>query len=148
MKYFIYMYPKSWRRRYGNEMIEVLKQTDWSFKVVLDLLLGIADAWIMELNERKIFGFRMSQVLLLISLINVFVILKLTSLRGVNVMLEQVSLLIAMLSFFLAIAVLIANMLKVGIISAFSIKTRLAKISLGLMGSYALFFVIFLVAAN
>ncbi|ALX48765.1 hypothetical protein [Lentibacillus amyloliquefaciens] len=148
MKWFIYMYPKSWRRRYSNEMIEVLKQTDWSFKVVFDLLLGIADAWIMELNEKKVLGFRMSQVLLLISLINVFVILKLTSLRGVNVMLEQVSLLIAMLSFFLAIVVLIANMLKVGIIPALSIKTKLAKISLSLMGSYALFFAIFLVAAN
>ncbi|WP_245544958.1 hypothetical protein [Lentibacillus jeotgali] len=142
------MYPKSWRGRYGNEMIEVLKQTDWSFKVVFDLLLGIADAWIMELNKKKVLGFRMSQVLLLISLTNVFVILKLTSLRGVNVMLEQVSLLIAMLSFFLAIVVLIANMLKVGIIPALSIKTKLAKISLSLMGSYALFFTIFLVAAN
>ncbi len=148
MKWFIYMYPKSWRGRYGNEMIEVLKQTDWSFKVVFDLLLGIADAWIMELNKKKVLGFRMSQVLLLISLTNVFVILKLTSLRGVNVMLEQVSLLIAMLSFFLAIVVLIANMLKVGIIPALSIKTKLAKISLSLMGSYALFFTIFLVAAN
>lgn len=90
MKWFIYMYPKSWRRRYGNEMIDVLKQTDWSFKIVFDLLLGLADSWIMELNEKKVLGFRMSQVLLLISLINVFVILKLTSLRGVNVMLEQV----------------------------------------------------------
>lgn len=148
MKWFIYMYPKSWRRRYGNEMIDVLKQTDWSFKIVFDLLLGIADSWIMELNEKKVLGFRMSQVLLLISLINVFVILKLTSLRGVNVMLEQVSLLIAMLSFFLAIVVLIVNMLKVGIIPALSIKTKLAKISLSLMGSYALFFAIFLVAAN
>lgn len=129
-------------------MIDVLKQTDWSFKIVFDLLLGLADSWIMELNEKKVLGFRMSQVLLLISLINVFVILKLTSLRGVNVMLEQVSLLIAMLSFFLAIVVLIVNMLKVGIIPALSIKTKLAKISLSLMGSYALFFAIFLVAAN
>ncbi|MCG5104107.1 hypothetical protein [Oceanobacillus alkalisoli] len=147
MKWFIYLYPKSWRRRYGNELIEVLKQTDMSFKTIFDLLLGVIDAWHIELREREIYGFRMSQVLALISLINVLIISKLISLREV-ILLEQIALIVAMLSFFLAIVVLIVNMFKVGIIPAFSIKTRLAKISVGLMGSYAIFFVTFLVLAN
>jgi len=147
MKWFIYLYPKSWRRRYGNELIEVLKQTDMSFKTIFDLLLGVIDAWHIELREREIYGFRMSQVLALISLINVLIISKLISLREV-ILLEQIALIVAMLSFFLAIVVLIVNMFKVGIIPAFSIKTRLAKISVGLMGSYAIFFITFLVLAN
>lgn len=147
MKWFIYLYPKSWRRRYGNELIEVLKQTDMSFKTIFDLLLGVIDAWHIELREREIYGFRMSQVLALISSINVLIISKLISLREV-ILLEQIALIVAMLSFFLAIVVLIVNMFKVGIIPAFSIKTRLAKISVGLMGSYAIFFITFLVLAN
>ena len=147
MKWFIYLYPKSWRRRYGHEFIEVLKQTDMSFKILFDLLLGVIDAWHIELREREIYGFRMSQVFALMSLLNVLIISKLISIREV-IVLEQVALIIAMLSFFLAIVVLIANMVKVGIIPAFSIKTRLAKISVGLMGSYAIFFTTFLVLAN
>lgn len=147
MKWFIYLYPKSWRRRYGNELIEVLTQTDRSFKTIVDLLLGIIDAWHMELREREIYGFRMSQVLAFISLINVLIISKLISLREV-ILLEQIALIVAMLSFFLAIVVLIVNMFKVGILPAFSIKTRLAKVSVGLMGSYAIFFITFLVLAN
>lgn len=147
MKWFIYLYPKRWRRRYGNELIELLKQADMSFKTIFDLLLGIIDAWHIELSEREIYGFRMSQILALISLINVLIISRLISLREV-ILLEQIALIVAMLSFFLAIIVLIVNMFKVRIIPAFSIKTKLAKISVGLMGSYAIFFITFLVLAN
>ena len=147
MKWLVYLYPKTWRKRYGNELIDVLKQTDRSFKTIFDLLLGVIDAWHIELSEREVYGFRMSQVLALISLINVLIISKLISLREV-ILLEQVALIVAMLSFFLAIVVLIVNMFKVGIIPAFSIKTRLAKISVGLLGSYAVFFITFLALAN
>ncbi|ENH96742.1 hypothetical protein J416_09199 [Gracilibacillus halophilus YIM-C55.5] len=147
MKWFIYLYPKSWRRRYGDELMEVIKQTDTSFKTIIDLLLGIIDAWHIELSERKVYGFRLSQLLTLIGLINVLVISKLISLREA-ILLEQIALIVAMLSFFLAIVVLVVNMFKVGIISAFSTNTRLAKISVGLMGSYAVFFITFLVLAN
>lgn len=147
MKWFIYLYPKNWRKRYGHEMIEVLKQTGWSFNVMIDLLLGTIDAWKMELSERKIYGFRMSQILLLISLMNVFVILKLISLREV-ILLEQAALLIAMLSFFLAVVIFIVNIFKVGIKETFSTKTKLAKTSVGLMGVYVLSFMTFLVLAN
>ncbi|TVT27752.1 hypothetical protein FO441_08580 [Salinicoccus cyprini] len=147
MKWYIYLYPKRWRERYGIELITVLKQTGMSSRIMFDLLLGIIDAWHIELSERKILGFRMSQVLVLISLFNVLVITRLISLVGVFI-LGQIALIIAMLSFFLAMILLVANMFKVGIIPAFSMKTRLAKMSVGLMGSYAVFFIVFLVLTN
>mgnify|MGYP001259420753 CR=1 FL=1 len=147
MKWLIYLYPKSWRSRYGNELMEVWKQTDKSFKIIVDLLLGIIDAWHLELSERKFCGFRMSQVVVLISFINILIISKLISLREV-ILLEQIALIISMVSFLLAIVLLIANMFKVGIVPAFSMKTKLAKAAVGFMGSYAVFFVTFLVLAN
>lgn len=136
MKWFVYMYPKSWRKRYGNELVEVLKQTDRSFKTVIDLLLGIIDAWHMELSERDIFGYRISQGLVLITLLNVFIILKLKPLKEV-VLVEQVAgfaVLIAMLSLFLAVVTLIVSLLKFGVKEGFSLKTKLTKTSVGLMG--------------
>lgn len=60
---------------------------------------------------------------------------------------EQAALIIAMLAFFFAIVILIGNILKLGL-KGFSIKTRAAKIALGLMGVYAVFLVTFLVLKN
>lgn len=150
MKWFVYMYPKSWRKRYGNELVEVLKQTDRSFKTVIDLLLGIIDAWHMELSERDIFGYRISQGLVLITLLNVFIILKLKPLKEV-VLVEQVAgfaVLIAMLSLFLAVVTLIVSLLKFGVKEGFSLKTKLTKTSVGLMGVYVICISTFLVMAN
>lgn len=147
MRWFIYLYPKIWRKRYGKELEQVLQQTGISVKVMIDLLFGILDAWQIELSERKIYGFRMDRLLVLISLLNVLLIVQLISLREV-IMLEQIALIIAMLSFFLAVCILIVNMFKVGIAKGFSLNTRLGKLSIGFMGSYALFFVSFLVLAN
>jgi|SRR5690625_272970 len=150
MKWFVYLYPKSWRKRYGNELVEVLKQTDRSFKTVIDLLLGIIDAWHMELSERDIFGYRISQGLVLITLLNVFIILKLKPLKEV-VLVEQVAgfaVLIAMLSLFLAVVTLIVSLLKFGVKEGFSLKTKLTKTSVGLMGVYVICISTFLVMAN
>src|SRR5699024_12390010 len=125
MKWLVYMYPKSWRRRYGNELIEVLNQTDKSFKTVIDLLLGIIDAWHIELSERDIYGYRISQALVLITLINVFIILKVNPLKEV-ILVEQVAMfavLIAMLSLFLAIVTFIVSLFKFGVKEGFSLKT-------------------------
>lgn len=128
MKWFVYLYPKSWRKRYGNELVEVLKQTDRSFKTVIDLLLGIIDAWHMELSERDIFGYRISQGLVLITLLNVFIILKLKPLKEV-VLVEQVAgfaVLIAMLSLFLAVVTLIVSLLKFGVKEAPCVRIDVA----------------------
>lgn len=61
---------------------------------------------------------------------------------------EQISLIIAMISLTLAVVVLIVNMFKVGIIPAFSFKTRLGKVSFSLLGTYAIFFITYLNLAN
>ena len=150
MKWLVYMYPKSWRRRYGDELIEVLNQTDRSLKTVIDLLSGIIDAWHIELSERDINGDRISQALVLITLINVFIILKLKPLKEV-VLVEQVAgvaVLIAMLSLFLAVVTFIGSLFTVGVKEGFSLKSKLAKTSMGLMGVYGVFIVTFIVLIN
>lgn len=147
MKWLIYLYPKNWRKRYGDEIIALLEQEDWSFFIIIDLLRGIVDAWKIEINERQVFGIRMSNKLLLISLMNIFIILQYRSSQGV-ILLEQITLIIAMASFFLAVSIFIVNLFKEGFQKAFSIRTRLSKMCLGFMGLYGLSFIAFLVLAN
>src|SRR5690625_4069688 len=150
MKWLVYMYPKSWRRRYGNELIEVLNQTDKSFKTVIDLLLGIIDAWHIELSERDIYGYRIRQALVLITLVNVFIILRLKPLKEV-ILVEQVAMFavsIAMLSLFLAGIIFIGSLFTVGVKEGISLKSKLAKTSMGLMGVYGVFIVTFIVLIN
>lgn len=139
MKWFVYMYPKRWRKRYGNELIEVLKQTDLSFKVIVDLLLGIIDAWHLELSEKNIYGYRLSQVLVVITLINAFIILKFKPLKEVIVVEQILSavVVIGMASLFLAVLTFIVSLFKFGVKEGFSLKTKLTKVSMGLMGVYA-----------
>lgn len=150
MKWLVYMYPKRWRRRYGNELIEVLKQTDLSFKTIMDLLSGIVDAWHLELSERDIYAYRISQVLVVITLINAFIILKLKPLKEV-IFVEQiatVTVFIAMVSLFLSIATFIVSLFKFGVKEGFSLKTKLTKISIGLMGTYVVFIATFIALIN
>lgn len=148
MKRLIHLYPKSWRQRYGDELIDYLEQTDSTFYVLKDLLKGIVDAWKLEISEREIYGIRMSYILLLVSLINVFVVLKFISLWEV-ILMEQVAIIIAMVSFFLAVSIFFVNLFRsTDFRSAFSIKTKLSKMSVGLMGLYAISYTVFLVLAN
>jgi len=150
MKWFVYMYPERWRRRYGDELIEVLRQTDRSFKTIMDLLSGLIDAWHIELSERDIYGYRISQALVVITLINAFIILKLKPLKEV-IWVEQIAtvvVLIAMVSLLLAIVTFMWGLFKFGIKEGFSLKTKLTKISFGLMGVYAVFIATFIVLIN
>lgn len=149
MKWFVYLYPKTWRKRYGNELIDVLKQTDTSFKTIIDLLIGIIDAWHTELNERDIYGYRISQILVAITIINAFIILKLKLLEGVIVVeiVATIAVLIAMFSLFLAAVTLAVSIFKFGR-EGFTLKPKLTKTSLGLMGVYGVFMVTFLVFIN
>src|SRR5699024_8899871 len=104
MKWLVYLYPKGWRKRYGNELIDVLKQTDTSFKTIIDLFIGIIDAWRTELNERYFYGYRIGQILVAITIINAFIILKLKPLGEVIEVkiVATIAVFIAMLSLFLA----------------------------------------------
>ncbi|WP_042402594.1 hypothetical protein [Geomicrobium sp. JCM 19037] len=147
MKWLIYLYPKPWRKRYGEELGQVVEHTGLSIKIIIDLLLGIFDAWHVELRERTICGIRLDRLFVLMSTLNVFLLLQLISLREV-ILLEQIALIIAMLSFLLAVCVLLVNVFKLGITKGLSLNTKLGKLSMAFMGSYALFFVSFLVLAN
>ncbi|MBG9456003.1 hypothetical protein ABE61_18670 [Lysinibacillus sphaericus] len=147
MNLLIYLYPKSWRKRYGDEILDLLEQKDWTFFMTIDLLRGIVDAWKIEINEREILGIRMSNVLLLVGLINLFIILQYRSSQEVIIM-EQITLIIAIVSFFLAVSIFIVHLFKEGLQKAFSISTKLSKMSLGFMGIYGLSIITFLVLAN
>ncbi|MDM5248131.1 MULTISPECIES: hypothetical protein [unclassified Lysinibacillus] len=147
MKWLMYLYPRNWRKRYGDEMNDLLEQKDWTFFLLIDLLRGIIDAWKIEINEREVFGIRMSNVLWLVGLINILIILQYRSLQEV-ILMEQVALIIAMISFFLAVSIFVVNLFKAGFQNAFSIKTKLSKMSVGFMGLYGVTFTVFLVLAN
>jgi len=147
MKSLIYLYPKSWRKRYGDEILDLLEQKDWTFFMTIDLLRGIVDAWKIEINEREVFGIRMSNVLLLVGLINIFIILQYRSSQEVIIM-EQITLIIAIVSFLLAVSIFIVHLFKDGLQKAFSNSTKLSKMSLGFMGIYGLSILTFLVLAN
>ncbi|EON70640.1 hypothetical protein H131_20452 [Lysinibacillus sphaericus OT4b.31] len=141
------MYPRSWRKRYGDEITDLLEQTDWTFFMTIDLLRGIVDAWMNEINKREVYGIRMSNVLLLVGLLNILIILQYISLREV-ILMEQVALIIAMVSFFVAVSIFIVDLFKAGIQRSFSVKTKLSKIAVSFMGLYGLSFIVFLVLAN
>ncbi|KOP69782.1 hypothetical protein AMS59_23035 [Lysinibacillus sp. FJAT-14745] len=147
MKWFIYLYPRSWRKRYGDELFDLLEQKDWTFFMTIDLLRGIVDAWKIEINEREVFGIRMSNALLLVGLINILIILQYRSSQEV-ILMEQIALIIAMVSFFLAVSIFIVHLFKEGLQKAFSISTKLSKMSLGFMGLYGLSIIAFLVLTN
>ncbi|MFY0518489.1 hypothetical protein [Lysinibacillus sphaericus] len=147
MKWLIYLYPRSWRKRYGDEITDLLEQTDWTFFMTIDLLRGIVDAWMNEINKREVYGIRMSNVLLLVGLLNILIILQYISLREV-ILMEQVALIIAMVSFFVAVSIFIVDLFKAGIQRSFSVKTKLSKIAVSFMGLYGLSFIVFLVLAN
>src|SRR5699024_3054565 len=125
MKWLIYLYPKRWRKRYGVEFIEVLKQTDFSFKTVFDLFLGAIDAWDIELRERDIYGYRISQILVIFATINAFIILS-SFLWNEGFLLESISLilvLIAISSLFFSLCTFIFTLIKFGLKECFSIWT-------------------------
>lgn len=147
MKWLVYLYPKTWRKRYGNELIDVLKQTDRSFKTITDLLLGIIDAWNIELSERDSFWFRIGRMLVLVTLTNAIIVLKVKPLKEV-ILVEQVAMvavLIAMLSLLVAVIAFIVGLFKFGMEEGFSFKTKLMKTSAGLIGVFGIFTVTFLI---
>lgn len=149
MRWLIYLYPNTWRRRYGNELTDVLKQTDTSLKTIIDLLMGVIDAWHIELNERYIFSYRISQILVAVTIVNAFIVLRLKPLGEVIEveLFATIAVLIAMLSLFLAVVTLVVSIFKFGK-EGLTLKPKLTKTSVGLMGAYGVFMVTFLVLIN
>lgn len=149
MRWLIYLYPKTWRKRYGDELTEVLNQTDPSFKIIMDLFTGVMDAWHMELNEKYNYGYRIIQLLVAVTIVNAFLVLNLKPLgeaTGVNIF-STIVVLIAMLSLFLAVVTFVVSIFKYGK-EGFTLKPKLTKTSVGLMGVYGVFIVTFLTLIN
>jgi len=84
---------------------------------------------------------------LLVGLINIFIILQYRSSQEV-ILMEQIALIIAIVSFFLVVSIFIVHLFKEGLQKAFSINSKLSKMSLGFMGIYGLNIITFLVLAN
>ncbi|MBB4826984.1 hypothetical protein HNO89_004275 [Sporosarcina luteola] len=150
MKWLVYLYPKSWRKRYGDELIEVLRQTGCSFRILLDLLSGIIDAWNIELTEKDLYGYRISQIVVVVALFNALILLKFIPLKEV-ILVEQIAtaaVLIAMICLALSIGAFFMSLVRFGIKDCFSLKTKLNKISFGLMGAYAVFMATFIILIN
>lgn len=149
MRWLIYLYPKTWRKRYGEELTDVLKQTDASFKTIVDLFTGIMDAWHIEINEKYNYGYRIVQLLVAATIVNAFLVLNLKPLgeaTGVNIF-ATIVVLIAMLSLFLSVVTLGVSIYKYGR-EGFTLKPKLSKTAVGLMGVYGVFITTFLVLIN
>lgn len=149
MRWLIYLYPKTWRKRYGEELTDVLKQTDTSFKTIVDLFTGIMDAWNIEINEKYNYGYRIVQLLVAATIVNAFLVSNLKPLgeaTGVNIFVTIV-VLIAMLSLFLSVVTLGVSIYKYGR-EGFTLKPKLSKTAVGLMGVYGVFIITFLTLIN
>jgi hypothetical protein len=46
VKWLLWLYPADWRRRYGDEFLALLDSQPRTAKLVLDVLLSAADAWL------------------------------------------------------------------------------------------------------
>lgn len=149
MRWLIYLYPKTWRKRYGDELTEILNHTDPSFKIIMDLFTGIIDAWHVELNEKHNYSYRIVQLLVAVTIVNAFLVLNLKPLgeaTGVNIF-ATIVVLIAMSSLFLAVVTFGYSIFKYGK-EGFTLKPKLTKTSVGLMGVYGVFITTFLVLIN
>jgi hypothetical protein len=71
MNTLLRLYPLAWRRRYGNELAELLAETPLTATAVFDLLRGVVDAWLhpslTQPSQRQ--GNRFRQALLLAAIV-------------------------------------------------------------------------------
>jgi hypothetical protein len=54
MKILLRLYPRSWRRRYGREMSELVEQLPSGAGVALDLLIGAGAAYVSAIRDNRI----------------------------------------------------------------------------------------------
>jgi hypothetical protein len=46
VRWLIRLYPPAWRRRYGDELAELLETQPFSLRTSIDLIAGAIDAWV------------------------------------------------------------------------------------------------------
>jgi hypothetical protein len=54
LKILLRLYPRSWRRRYGREMSELVEQLPSGLGVALDLLIGAGAAYVSAIRDNRI----------------------------------------------------------------------------------------------
>lgn len=54
MKILLRLYPRSWRRRYGPEMSDLVEQLPSGLGVALDLLIGAGAAYVSAIRDNRI----------------------------------------------------------------------------------------------
>ncbi|WP_430787012.1 hypothetical protein VBD025_15335 [Virgibacillus flavescens] len=82
MKWLIYLYPKKWRKRYGDEFLYILENRNLSFKEVLDVCINAMDARFLNAVEGIINMDKKFRTVMLGSVLNRFLIIGLVIFIG------------------------------------------------------------------
>lgn len=82
MKWLIRLYPKKWRKRYGDEFLYILENRKLSFKESIDILINAMDARFLHLVEWIINMDKKIRDMMLRSVLNRFLIIGLVIFIG------------------------------------------------------------------
>lgn len=74
MKWLIHLYPKKWRKRYGDEFLYILGKRELSLKEIIDVFINAMDARLLNLVEEIINMDKKIRDIMLHSVFNRFLI--------------------------------------------------------------------------
>ncbi|WP_259418237.1 hypothetical protein [Bacillus toyonensis] len=74
MKWLINLYPKKWRKRYGDEFLYILEKRKLSWKEIIDVFINAMDARLLNLVEEIINMDKKIRDIMLHSVFNRFLI--------------------------------------------------------------------------
>ncbi|WP_410989314.1 hypothetical protein [Bacillus cereus] len=74
MKWLINLYPKKWRKRYGDEFLYILEKRELSLKEIIDVFINAMDARLLNLVEEIINMDKKIRDIMLHSVFNRFLI--------------------------------------------------------------------------
>ncbi|KAB2353984.1 hypothetical protein [Bacillus toyonensis] len=74
MKWLINLYPKKWRKRYGDEFLYILEKRKLSWKEIIDVFINAMDARLLNLVEEIINMDKKNRYIMLHSVFNRFLI--------------------------------------------------------------------------
>lgn len=75
MKWLIHLYPKKWRKRYGDEFLYILENRNLSFKEIIDVCINAMDARFLNFVEGIIKMDKKIRDIMLGSVLNRFLII-------------------------------------------------------------------------
>lgn len=74
MKWLINLYPKKWRKRYGDEFLYILEKRELSLKEIIDVFINAMDVRLLNLVEEIINMDKKIRDIMLHSVFNRFLI--------------------------------------------------------------------------